>query len=149
MKSEEKSKIVKRAMEAVKAMLPTTYRDENRNMPIMQGDTITFKLEDGQTTDNLLVNNPASTTNNGDTVNAWVGVRTANNNQQMSFTQLFARPTNGLALEGDTPSERYGNFAALLEERRELSITVNKVRVQPSTYEGRSGTRICIFNAIR
>lgn len=152
MTDEEKTTFAASAETALTAILPSTFQDTDSNMPIMEGDVLTFKVPDKGTAMDVLLNVPASVqpASNGRparNINAWAALVTADG-RRVSFTQLFKRPGNGLGLSGATPKARCIAFLTLLQERNEISVTVNKVRIQPSTTPGADGMRILMFGPI-
>lgn len=113
--------------------------NQRKRMPNLKGDTFTFVVEEGKTPSDYIV---------PDKSNRWRMVKDKNG-KQLSQTAL-TREGNGLDIAGDTANEALGAFfdKVISAGAKGYTITITNVRVNPSTIEGQSGTKILDFEEV-
>ena len=97
------------------------------DVPLMEGDVITFKVDENQSASDLL---SIESIENSD--NKYYAITDANG-RKISTTSLIGRKSNGIDVNGDTTVERITAFLDMIDEKGEVSFKVAKLRVLPST----------------
>ena len=106
------------------------------DVPLMEGDVITFKVDENQSASDLL-----SIESIEGSDNKFYAIADANG-RKISTTSLIGRKGNGIDVDGDTTVERITAFLDMIDEKGEVSFKVAKQRVLPSTRPEYNAQRI-------
>ena len=131
---------VDKVLKQRKGIAPT-----DSQLPILEGDLLTFSVPKSGDVSELVVFHPTTTTRNGREIKEHFSV-ILSDGREVTQKQLVGNRGNGLLIEGDSPDERLKNFLALVAEHKSVEIKVDKIRILPSTRPDWNGIRIFTWN---
>lgn len=106
------------------------------DQPIIEGETLTFGLQNGQKLSDIAGLQPAT-----DRISAFRYVL-ATNGKRVTQSQLVRRRNNGFVIDGATPNEKWENLLKLLVKGRQISVNVASISIQKSTNPKYNDSRI-------